>query len=244
MATNPRRTRPASHAVQRGRKVDRNKVLEATLKRQPNEVVEAEQKEKICKANSNSEAKPSEKEEIVIENNPLKPTRRSRRTFKSIGVQVSLPYIPRPSTPPKSPEEPIDWAISNDDNNDEDFLRAIEASKLTAPIANCSADGAGMLCNNQIVIVLYCGHGLCQEHSVECPRCDYLNNVASRRLQRAIKKFLFRLKIKRSIKGRNNAAIIITGFLRIIKAKKIKRQLHYQACRQRFLNRLTQGKAE
>lgn len=136
------------------------------------------------------------------------------------------------------------WVFPNDseaDSEDDDLRTAIEASKLTAPPAICSADGTNILCTNPAFTILSCGHEVCTNHLAEdCHRCDYITQVASRRIQRAIKKFLFRRKLRLTIEKRNKSATQIIGFFKIIKAKKIKRQLHHNRCRQRFLNRFTQ----
>jgi len=248
MSTNrisPRkRTRPGIYTnapvplrSQRGRPADKSKVLEAALKRQEDTMIVIEDSPKVNP--SSPKVNPSSPKV-----NPSSPKAvESKPEVRSVGVQVSLPCPPSmygyygPLTPIRTP--PRSGYAS--ENEDEELRKVIELSKLTAPIANCSADGAGTLCTNKIDIIMPCGHGLCQEHSQMCPRCDHTVNVASRRLQRAIKKYIFRIKLRRTIKRRNDAAKTITGFFRIIKAKKIRKQLHREMWRKKFMEKLTKS---
>ena len=85
---------------------------------------------------------------------------------------------------------------------DEETQRKINAINAACTVLlYCSADGNGVLCNNNSdnsdVIRLDCDHVVCIFHSIECLKCKSVQNSAARRIQRALKKAMFRRILSR-----------------------------------------------
>lgn len=105
------------------------------------------------------------------------------------------------------------------------------------PLGFCSADGNGALCQDYAKVSLECGHNVCEYHRVMCLACLHERNRAARKIQGAYYKFVLKKRLHQLATRQDRAATTIIGFFKMIKAKKLRRDLHFKKSRQRFLAR-------
>lgn len=126
-----------------------------------------------------------------------------------------------------------------DHETEEAILRMVmeESLQFDIPLGFCSADGKGVLCDEYAKITLNCGHNTCEFHSNICLNCLHIQDRSARKIQRAYKLFIMKQKLHVIGNKRNNAAIKITNFFKMIKAKKELKELKREKWRNKFLAR-------
>lgn len=123
-------------------------------------------------------------------------------------------------------------------DSDEEINESLIQLALRESLLNdvyCSADGKGVLCGNYATTQLPCNHHVCDFHIYECIACYHNYDYSVLKIQRQYRRYLLKKKLHQLATRRDRAATLIIGFFKIIKAKKMRRDMHYRKCRANFL---------